>query len=161
MRSTRHQRFFTIDGVALGQSREEVDRLLGYPSTNANPCWARYKAQAEHPLLVSYRALWPQDPMGHWVVESLSGSHLREDGEVLAEVGTSVESLPSLLGMPGDRFEPEPGICCWDFSGCLVFFDERSRKVLEISLRAGAEIPGSEQAGAALAGTRTNLTTAC
>ena len=161
MRSSRHQRFFTIDGVALGQRRQDVDRSLGCPSTNANPCWARYKTQAEFPLLVSYRALWPQDPLGYWLVESLSGSELRDDGQVVAKVGASVSKLPSLLGLPRERFEPEPGVGCWDFSGCLVFFDEHSGKILEISVRASAEVPETEHAPATFVGPKTDLTTAC
>ena len=139
MHSLEHQPAFTIDGVALGQRRGEVDRLLGCPATNANPRWARYKASADRPLLVGFRALWPQDPMENWVVESLSGSLLRVAERLVAQVGSSIDHVSRHIGPAVDHFRPEPGVICYDFSGFLVFCDEHSGKVLEISLRGESD----------------------
>lgn len=124
---------FTLDGVALGQAREEVDRLLGCPLTNANPCWARY-CFADRLLLVRYKATKPDDPTERWVAESLCGSELRWKGRTFLKVGSQIPDQSHVLGQPQEFYESEPGVGCLDFTGCQVSFDIHSGRILEVSL---------------------------
>ncbi len=129
---------FTLDGVALGQARHEVDRLLGCPLTNANPCWARYRL-ADRLLLVQYRANKPDDPTEGWVVESLCGSALFWKGRLFLKVGAQIQEDTQILGQPQEFYESEPGVGCLDFSGCQVSFDIHSGRILEVSLHRSQE----------------------
>ena len=132
----------TIDGVALGQTRSQVERLLGRPTTNANPAWARFypsdrdRRAGNPPLLVGFRPTWPRDDASQWQVETLCGSLLRQGDSRLIEIGDSVEAVRSLLGCPSEALSPEPGFLCLSRDGCTVVYDESSGRVMEVSLRS-------------------------
>jgi hypothetical protein len=133
----------TVDGIALGQTRAEVEAMLGRGTTNANPAWARYYGEEAAwppgrptlPVLVSFRPAWPEREAGGWRVQSLCGSVLRQGETTLVSVGDLASGALALLGPPDEEFQTEPGFRCLAFAGCLLTYDEHSGKVVEIGLR--------------------------
>lgn len=130
-----HERF-TVNGIALGQTRREVDSHLGYPFTNSNLSWARYRSPDSGLLLVKYRSAGADDALDDWTVESLCGSELRWNGQLFLRIGSQIQEQSWMLGQPQEFYESEPGIGCLDFSGCQVSFDICSGRVLEVSLHS-------------------------
>lgn len=141
----------TVDGVALGSTRAQVDQILGLATTNANPAWARYYCQGggpsgSQPLLVGYRPAWPQREAQQWQASSLCGSVLRLGDRVLVQVGESCQQVRDRLGVPAATFSNEPGFACLTYDGCTITFDELSGRVVEVGLRSAtcaAEVPGA------------------
>ncbi len=133
------QELLTIDGVALGMTRADVDAMLGIATTNANPAWARYFREPSDlgrlPLLVSFRPAWPQREVRQWEVDSLCGSVLRLGHLVLAQVGESHQAVRARLGSPQSVLSSEPGYGCLVYDGCSVTYEELSGSVVEVSLR--------------------------
>lgn len=129
----------TIDGIALGQTRAQVDSTLGRATTNANPAWARYYAQSlpepgAQPLLVSFRPAWPKDAHS-WRVDGLHGTVLRRGDTLLVKVGDTCAEVGVRLGTPEEVFSREPGFGCMIYESCVITYDELSFKVVEICLQ--------------------------
>lgn len=138
----------TVDGVALGATRAEVDALLGTATTNANPAWARYfgpnSSGERRPLLVGYRPNRALAETRHWRADSLCGSVLRGGPTVLAQVGESHQTVKSRLGPPEAAVASEPGYGCLIYEGCLVTFCEHSGRVVEVCLRSAISTRADE-----------------
>lgn len=139
-----------VDGVALGDSRSQVESILDPRSDGHNPTWVRYDTpEGGEDTVVCYQPAWPALELGDWQVHTICGSTLEQGGEVLLRVGEHVSMVRASLGYASPERNAEPGFRTMRFGCCLVVLD-RDWRVAEISLSSlgllSPSISGSEAA---------------
>lgn len=138
----------TVNGVALGATRAEVEALCGRATTNANPAWARYHLAADSslglatnwPLLVGFAPDRARGELQAWTVQSVCGSVLACKDTVLLKLGDGRTQVRARLGEPEEEFECEPGVVCLVYDDCVVTYDVHTERTIELALRSPFEL---------------------
>lgn len=125
-----------VDGIALGDQRNQVERRLKLRRHGASPAWARYATPVEHAdTLVCYQPAWPSLELESWRVHTICGSTLFQGDQLLIMLGDDLNAVKAALGEADAEFTAEPGYRSLRFGSCLVVLDMNWR-VAEISLSA-------------------------
>ena len=123
----------SVNGVRLGNTRLEVESLVGEPAHCNSPAWNRYGTQKE--LLVLYRPAWPQTGPESWKAQIVVGNQLERRGEILISVGTRLEEVLTLLGPPIERGRREADTSLWEYQDFYLTVDHCTQVVLSVGLK--------------------------
>lgn len=123
----------TIHGVALGNTRFQVESRLGTPRAIEGPAYSSYGAQDE--FVVLYRPGWPRIAPEEWRVQLVLGTVLEQDGRILLRTGDDLEQVRRTLGAPLATSKTRDGLLTLEYPGGYVMIDPATRKVRDVALK--------------------------
>lgn len=123
----------SVNGVRLGNTRTEVESLIGEPTQCNNPAWNRYGAGRE--LLVLYHPAWPQTSPESWQVRIVVGNQLEYGGEIILQVGSTLEEVLARLGRPLETGLREADTALWEYSEFYLTVDYCTQTVINVGLK--------------------------
>ncbi len=127
----------SVNGVRLGNTRIEVESIVGEPAKCNNPAWNRYGPRRD--LLVLYRPAWPQTNPEAWTALIVVGNQLERDGEVLVSTGSGLDDVLALLGPPLEQGCREADTSLWEYQDFFLTVDHCTERVLSVGLKRYVE----------------------